>query len=107
LVDSTSEYALQELFNSYRSVRTIDELQKSIKNCAVKYGNFLFNDKPTGAVRWQQTFWWALELRERYDKAGSCKTYYGWVSPRGFFLKKKFLKKRKPLFFFWGVYLPQ
>ena len=54
-------------------------------------GNFYINDKPTGAVVWQQPFG-GSRASGTNDKAGSWLNLVRWVSPRS--IKETFLPAR-------------
>ena len=77
LVDETSEYALTgAVFSEDRYA-----LELGVKKLQNAAGNFYINDKPTGAVVWQQPFGGARASGTN-DKAGSKLNLYRWVSPR-------------------------
>ncbi len=77
LVDNTSPYALTgAIFAQDRGV--VEHATRRLVNSA---GNFYINDKPTGAVVWQQPFGGARASGTN-DKAGSALNLYRWLSAR-------------------------
>ena len=77
LVDRTSPYALTGAVFS-RDRAAVEEAKATLRHAA---GNFYINDKPTGAVVWQQPFGGARASGTN-DKAGSAQNLQRWVSTR-------------------------
>ena len=87
LCDQTSPYALTgAIFAIDRSA--IAKAMSTLRHAA---GNFYINDKPTGAVVWQQPFG-GSRASGTNDKAGSWLNLVRWVSPRS--IKETFLPAR-------------
>ncbi len=77
LVNTTSAYALTGAVFAQDPV-AVEEASRTLRDAA---GNFYVNDKPTGAVVWQQPFGGARRSGTN-DKAGSRLNLLRWVSPR-------------------------
>lgn len=77
ICDKSTSYALTGAIFA-QDQKIIDLMSESLKNAA---GNFYINDKPTGAVVWQQPFGGARASGTN-DKAGSMWNLIRWSSPR-------------------------